>query len=60
MKKCAFRQQIYNKGLMQNIHHKLTFAAGAREPLPWFIWLEQIFKDKDFKKKVKNKYLEVI
>lgn len=28
-KKCAFRQQIYNKGLRQNIHHPLTFAAGG-------------------------------
>lgn len=28
MKKGAFRQQIYDKGLMQNIHHQLTFAVG--------------------------------
>lgn len=53
MKKCAFRQQIYDKCLTQNIHHQLTFAAGAPEPQPRFIGLEQIFKDKDKKSKIK-------
>lgn len=62
MKKCAFRQQIYNKGLKQNIHHLLTFAAlGPRDPvLVHWVWRAKRFHWIVFKTKVKFKYSEVI
>lgn len=59
-KKCAFRQQIYNKGLRQNIHHPLTFAAGGpRAPVlvHWVGWLRNfkncIVLKKEMQRKIK-------
>lgn len=39
MKKYAFRPQLYNKGLMQNIHHLLTFAEGGPRAPVWVHWV---------------------